>query len=398
MAKVIVSKRSYYILLSIFYSLILSGLVWQITQISVNFFKFEIVSDIKVIMPEKENLPKYFNLCFVNYEVIDNDRYEKYCKARHVKPNESNFNYEIPVKDRFNITQHKVSEFGYDVIRYIRNVLICYHGNITRSYATIVKSLLPNVKVMGASFSQVYPMIDFERFQFLPETNQINQSSAQLLSSNVYTMKRLQFPYTDTCIKYQYTQRASYSKCMNEKTTARSEKLYQDVTIAENEGLDFLNMTIISESYKIHDTKCDEILLHPNCYENSIFTYFNPGPAVFGTDEIKLVLVGDENTLPSFWIESKPRIDNIDYVTYIFGALGSWIGFSFIQLNRVGIFFQRQDIAVSNPDTNDLPVTRNRVIKLEQLTKLKLNKCNHDIATMKHTLDQIIQHLNEMQN
>ena len=38
---------------------------------------------------------------------------------------------------------------------------------------------------------------------------------------------------------------------------------------------------------------------------------------------------------PSFVIESKPRIDNTEYVTYIFGALGSWVGFPFILINPV---------------------------------------------------------------
>lgn len=85
-------------------------------------------------------------------------------------------------------------------------------------------------------------------------------------------------------------------------------------------------------------------------------------------------------------MESKPRIDNIDYVTYIFGALGSWFGFSFIQLNPVGIFLQRRDITISNHNTNNLLVSRNRIIKFERAVKLRYRKYDRDIAESKHEI------------
>lgn len=404
MAKVIVTKCSYYILQSIFYTFILSGLIWQVTQISVNFFKFEIVSDIKIMMPEKENLTKYFNLCFENYKVIDYDRYEKYCKSRHMTPNESNFNDETPVKDRFNLTQHRGPYFTYDVIRYFRSSFICYHGNITGSEAVLYKSQLPNVTAIGLFFSQVYPVIDFERLQFFSGTNQMTKSSVKILHSNVYTMKRLKFPYPDACIKHEYSKVISHAECLNEKTMTISGKLSRASNIAENEDINFSNMTIISSPKKIHDMKCNEILLYPDCHENSIFTYFKPGLALVDTNETKLVLKGSESLLPSFLIESKPRIDNIDYVTYIFGALGTWVGFCFLQLNPIGIFFQRQDIAVSRHDTNNLAVTRNRMIMFEIAAKLRYSKYDHDIGeskqdivTLKRKLNEIIHYLNQSQ-
>ena len=42
-----------------------------------------------------------------------------------------------------------------------------------------------------------------------------------------------------------------------------------------------------------------------------------------------------KSSMPSLNIESKAKIDTVDLITYIFGALGIWIGFSFIQLNPV---------------------------------------------------------------
>lgn len=42
----------------------------------------------------------------------------------------------------------------------------------------------------------------------------------------------------------------------------------------------------------------------------------------------------------SYNVDSKPRIDNIDYVTYILGAMGSWIRFSFIGINPTPYFIK----------------------------------------------------------
>lgn len=38
---------------------------------------------------------------------------------------------------------------------------------------------------------------------------------------------------------------------------------------------------------------------------------------------------------PSFRIASKAKIEDIDLITYILGALGSWIGFSFLGFNPI---------------------------------------------------------------
>lgn len=41
---------------------------------------------------------------------------------------------------------------------------------------------------------------------------------------------------------------------------------------------------------------------------------------------------------PFFVIESKPRIDNIEYITYVLGATGSSFGFSFLMMNPIPYF------------------------------------------------------------
>ena len=47
----------------IFHAICLSGLIWQLCEVSVNYFKYNVVSDIKVIMPQNDNYVWYFHFC-----------------------------------------------------------------------------------------------------------------------------------------------------------------------------------------------------------------------------------------------------------------------------------------------------------------------------------------------
>ena len=76
-------------------------------------------------------------------------------------------------------------------------------------------------------------------------------------------------------------------------------------------------------------------------------------------------MLGPSN-VPSQRIVSRPKIENIDYMTYILGALGSWIGFSFIRLNPVNKFLRRIDkVEPQKPEC----------ASKEELSALRL-KCN----------------------
>ena len=55
---------------------------------------------------------------------------------------------------------------------------------------------------------------------------------------------------------------------------------------------------------------------------------------------------------PSFEIKSQPKIEDIDFITYICGACGTWIGFSFLMLDPTPWIFQYQ-----KNDTNENKVS-----------------------------------------
>ena len=59
------SKLTFYSLSIFFHSLCLSGLIWQVTQISVNFFEFDVLTDIKIFTPEESKWSeKVAYVCF----------------------------------------------------------------------------------------------------------------------------------------------------------------------------------------------------------------------------------------------------------------------------------------------------------------------------------------------
>ena len=45
---------------------------------SITYFNLEVVSDIKIIMPENEKFEKYINFCYSASNTIRYDKYRKY--------------------------------------------------------------------------------------------------------------------------------------------------------------------------------------------------------------------------------------------------------------------------------------------------------------------------------
>ena len=73
------SKLTFYSLTIIFHSLCLSGLIWQVTQISVNFFEFDVLTDIKIFTPEEsEWSEKVAYVCFDDNELINREKFPEW--------------------------------------------------------------------------------------------------------------------------------------------------------------------------------------------------------------------------------------------------------------------------------------------------------------------------------
>ena len=94
MTKKEVRKLTYNVFTTIFYALCIAGLLWQVVQISENYSKFEVVSDIKFTLPESDKQIKSLNICFRIGEVMNHflfDAIKLQYDENLLKLNQSNF-------------------------------------------------------------------------------------------------------------------------------------------------------------------------------------------------------------------------------------------------------------------------------------------------------------------
>lgn len=71
-----VSKLTFHLVTISYHCLCLSGLIWQITQISINFFKFDVIKDINVVMSDELwKMSRVTYICFPNHNIFDEKKY-----------------------------------------------------------------------------------------------------------------------------------------------------------------------------------------------------------------------------------------------------------------------------------------------------------------------------------
>lgn len=63
------------------------------------------------------------------------------------------------------------------------------------------------------------------------------------------------------------------------------------------------------------------------------FSHIDPDENVYKVNMIFLSFQVKLGDLPSYEIRSKERIVEIDFATYVLGAIGTWFGLSFININ-----------------------------------------------------------------
>lgn len=85
-----------------------------------------------------------------------------------------------------------------------------------------------------------------------------------------------------------------------------------------------------------------------------------------------LFLLFESDVNVSYYIESKPRIDNIDYDTYVLGAMDSWLGFTFLMLNPVLYCMKIKPSNISR-------VTESDIFKVSYVEHIRLSNGIGDI-------------------
>lgn len=122
------------------------------------------------------------------------------------------------------------------------------------------------------------------------------------------------------------------TNCSNKKAIAKYGKVHPNKAIEVSLTSEtFKNYTMLYDKdwniYRLCESKYQRF----ECNSVSHYTSFEREPIRVSND-IRIVVKTDS---PSFIIQSKPRINHIDYITYVFGALGTWIGFSFLTINPI---------------------------------------------------------------
>ena len=196
-----VSKFTFYILQLIFHSLCLSGLIWQVTQISINLFKYDVIKDINVKTPEEvKGDRKTAYVCFYNPEIFD--------RTKSAKLNSDIFY--LPVGEKFEITMSVNETFIREsgtinpplTGELVTISMYCYQFKI-EVYGQLMfsKELNENVDhFLIALGDSDYP---FNRNRLIETKIDFEDSGQEFLTkSNSFKIIKMKSPYRDNCVNY----------------------------------------------------------------------------------------------------------------------------------------------------------------------------------------------------
>lgn len=144
--------------------------------------------------------------------------------------------------------------------------------------------------------------------------------------------------------------------------------------------------------YHSNEESCNN--LPPDCNKTVHITSAATGEKTSESPEVDVGIYPNDGNEPSFTLESKPRIDNIDYVTYILGALGSWLGFSFLGVNPIPYLLKvaSNTPVSSNVDTGQTFLELRTELKTELKAEMKTeiqNEWKSISDLMKSSLDSM---------
>lgn len=339
--------RKVFLSLNLLFNLFcVSGLIWQISSISINYFKYDTVKDINVV--ELENVDSTnpsLTICF------DNGQMFKYDEYGHVVNTLLEHGFDIlrmddsstesmvmlfaTIKDRFHMTRSSSSI--YEIFYRSKNFMVGYKYCTQGFYhASIRKKYLQNVTQMYIARGNKLPIFDPERLITVRKFGNKNQSAELIIDHHYYEMNRLSSPYIDNCMDYKifgYSDRiGSISACEEEQNPGH---VSFNRPVTEN-MTEYSNYTLALYS----SLDCHELNPKLDCHQHIYLTELARIDTKSYPSKKLLRISGQKSKYLSFTIISKARIEDIDFVTFILGALGAWIGFSFISVNPVPTLFK----------------------------------------------------------
>ena len=431
MEKKIVSKCVLTLCNLFFYSGCLSGLIWQVTQISINYFGYGVVSTITILMPGNEP-PKSITICFKAFQVLNHtaldqiirrngwDKPKAYGwlpKAKREtklsrpppplplpKPTISEVISYLTVQQRFNIAVSHTDAlpFSDDSGKlFILNDMICYQSNpMNRLTTKLIRATewlnegyggeTITISLFDMRQNPTFVMVVLSEQRKLPTTEFLltapimGNISSYEVSSYFYETNRLRKPYEDNCFDYKtidlIDRRDAVEECVNRDMISNSNisNKYKIFTQGYNHRISrFVEKDLHS--------RCEKEIRSKDCHEQVHFTSISQ----FRIEGLAHIFQ-KFSKYPSFYIESHSKIDDIDFITYIFGAMGTWFGFSFLMINPFQYILTNTNESDVNPSTSQTQTVID--IRFSQMNQ-SISKSNR---TFSQSLSQLRNEINDM--
>lgn len=408
-----------------FFSVI--GSCWQIFSISINFFQFDIVSVISITKPGTIE-PKTINICFDIQTVINDTKFQN-LKSKSPGQEEWNTDYEY-IMMRNRLTSKEKNFITYDIdeifprgdvstgprMKFGFGKIICYQlsdGNLALMPNDIAEmgrlSVRSHKKDVVSMFGTFFDgkLIDspavaiVTEFGHFPEQVSIDSGMDDMwhvvLTTHSFKVTKLPSPYTDDCYDYTNNGHRDKNDAVDYCVEVLCNKLYNSSSSKTffTIGNDFESSIVPTVNMTKH---CNDRHFRDNCHHE---THFD---TVIGSDkstaDFKLFEI-QASDVASYVIVSNPKMDNIDYVTYVFGALGTWFGFSFLMINPVDLVFKQSnnlvDPVTDQSDTSTIVTNLGHSSKFQRLN-YKINQFmigfNEDSKQARERIDQVRKELN----
>lgn len=356
-------------------------MIWQITEISINYFKFETSSSINIAMPGREEA-KALNVCFRYDEFYRNETvFELFNKIKPGLADQGIFYRKQGIRLFFNISKkldvtYNFSEIfdahtnrSVNVTKFIYFHYVCYHvfetpiGNdMKRKYEVewnwdadpskigenrsdempyfhidMRKDARGNLTNVIALYAMLSPRntLPWLEFYTLPlQKTKFNQSHYfYTLSGFSYSNRRLMSPYIDDCIGYEklgyFDRNDAINSCINEIFMAFYGTPYDKKIFTHGEPKRYRKKLIAWESW--YRAICANKYPNVDCKSENVFTQISSFNHTSEVDDIDFTVKPSDK--PSFDIRSQAKIEDIDYACYVLGTVGIWFGLSFLDIN-----------------------------------------------------------------
>lgn len=380
MQKKKISKPCYLILNVIVYCICLSGLLWQLSMITFSYFRYEVLSDINIVMPEKDVYAKYLNICHdithVKNNTVAEELFKRYGVNRLIayKNTVQFIVFNLTIGEQFSIglklpTKKRVLTHTM----FIHKHLICNQLKSEDSGYEVI--LHKNLSYVSVVISRGLPDIDMERKITIPCAN--NASKYVTLSAVSFREFKLKYPYADNCMDFKAYNLSSASQAMS--SCIKNEKISLNRVVMETERHMYpyhrSPKSIFPECSKFDSNECERL---------TIFSQLlSKGDRKAERGFHRYYFSIRHASQPSFITASKPRIADVDLITYVLGALGSWIGFSFAGINPVPILFQVADCAQDRISKVGLTKSDVRMIKFK-ITRIECEKERYKLLMIRY--------------